>query len=214
MKISFTFLFILIFCFSFGQTITISECKIFLQKKGVDKCGFGVNNNPTFYLNGTYLLSATQFNGRNQYNMQIPTFVGNEPCILGAFPTSITLSPGRQLRIRWSGTRWELGYINESYNFAYITYFEGDTETPRCEIVGRTGTPKIGGLDCYCNSSLNLTGTVTNNTSKVVKEGIVSSQIVQTNLSLTYQAGKSISLEPGFNTESPTVFTAQIGNCN
>ncbi|MCU0342084.1 MAG: CotH kinase family protein [Spirosomaceae bacterium] len=80
--------------------------------------------------------------------------------------------------------------------------------------VGTSGArDELGVDDIAVTGQADLSGTVSANLN--VQEGtIISLQNIQPSAVVNYTAGKFIQLNPGFQTSSGTVFTAQIGGCN
>lgn len=68
-------------------------------------------------------------------------------------------------------------------------------------------------VSVVCNDNKNLFG-VAGSGIEQVNNSIVSTQVINSNISLSYKAGKSIALNPGFNANSGSIFNAQIAGCN
>ncbi|MCU0324815.1 MAG: hypothetical protein MUF45_06120 [Spirosomaceae bacterium] len=194
------------------QTLTISESTVFFQKKESNVNCNSSNPNPKFYINGIYVLAGTKFNGRNQYLLQIPNTLTTSICVINFFPYTLPIGTN-YLRIRWSGTNWQIGFFNSNNAFQSVAIFSGDTPTPECEKYSTNNNAKIGGADCYCQTSMILTGTAPS-TPRYSQTTINSTQIVGNSTNILYQAGNSVSLNAGFQVNSGGVFEAKIATCN
>lgn len=195
-----------------AQSLTISESTVFIKKKVFNQMCSPQNPNPPFFINGTYHLASSKFNGRNQYLMVIPTELTTSICVSNIF--TYTLPNGTNyLRIRWSGTNWVVGFITSINTFQLVAIFDGDTPLPVCNQYSQNNNAKIEGEDCYCQSTMNLSGTATS-TQKYAQTTISSIQTVGNTTHLLYQAGNSITLNTGFQALAGGIFEAKIGGCN
>lgn len=190
--------------------ITISNSTVYF-KLGYQGSCLGQNPNPRIYINGSYNISSAKYNGRHQYLLTLPFSNTSLICLYGF--SGRTIYANSHLRLRWSGTAWVLGFLTSASTFETIVTFSNDSPNPLCQAVGNFSTT-ISGNDCYCQSSLDLTGSVVYTIPRAAQTTLISNQkFSETSLQL-YQAGQSITLTPGFEVATGGVFESKIAACN
>jgi trimeric autotransporter adhesin len=96
------------------------------------------------------------------------------------------------------------GFYANFYYSKNLLYFLASTATTGTEIF----------VMKLCDDNLNQTTTLSGNQSYQVNNTIQATNIINPNARVSYKAGKSIELNPGFKTDSPTgVFFANIDAC-
>lgn len=196
-----------------GQSLRLDLGTVYIQKKELNEA-CGLNSGQKYAMFGIYTLSATNFNGRNQYEktINIADAVPITICVSRSFQSTLAI---KKYFIRWNGSKWVAGIITNATtnNFSILAELSANTVLPKC---GDSLTKDyiIGGNDCYCQTSMTLSGTAPETTPRYSKTTLISTQTVLGVNNVYYQSGNSISLENGFQVASGGVFEAKIAACN
>lgn len=180
-----------------GQSLRLDLGAVFIQKKVLNEvCTLNAGNR--YGMNGIYTLSATNFNGRNQYekNINIPDALPITICVSRSTQSLLAIN---KYFIRWDCSKWVAGIITNATTNSFLALAElsANTILPKC---GNSLTKSyvIAGEDCYCQTSMTLSGTAPETTPRYSQTTLISTQTVSNINNVFYQFGNSISLENGF----------------
>lgn len=190
------------------QSLNFTDFNVYLREREPNlSCGI-TKYRPT----GVFNRSSSDFNGKPQYERTITGISsGSFVCVTGVTNTIANLAINKYY-IRWVDNAWRLIILETLSPETYVTVqiLTGNGPFPTC---GSFGGAITGGTDCYCQTSMTLTG-IANSTSRYAQTIINSTQIVNNTSNLLYQAGNSISLNPGFEVATGGVFESKIATCN
>lgn len=122
------------------------------------------------------------------------------------------ICPNASINLTASGCSGTVSWSNAATGTSLTVNLAG-TYTATCTNACGTSIASSALILTSIPISQTLSGTATNGTQQA-SQSIVSTQTINSNINTSYKAGKSVMLNPTFQTQTGAVFKAEIGACN